>query len=192
MASPHVCGAVALYLGQDSSLSPTAVASKLLENSVINTISNAGSGTSNRMLFYGLRRVYISGSVSAHLENIGDRVFSINQWIGTKGESRRLEGFRIYNLGGGISLEYMAHLEGYGDTRWTSGYVGTRGESRRLEGFAIRMKGVNASKYSVWYEAHLQGGYTSNTFLQKDGAFCGSRGQSRRVEAIRIYITHKI
>ena len=53
MASPHVCGAVALYLGQDSSLSPTAVASKLLADSVTNTISNAGSGTPNRMLFVG-------------------------------------------------------------------------------------------------------------------------------------------
>jgi len=53
MASPHVCGAVALYLGQDSNLSPTAVASKLLADSVTNTISNTGPGTPNRMLFVG-------------------------------------------------------------------------------------------------------------------------------------------
>jgi len=187
MASPHVCGAVALYLGQDSNLSPTAVASKLLADSVTNTISNAGSGTPNRMLYVGQNKPPVTGGlVSVHLQGIGDRVFSLNQWAGTKGQSRRLEGFKIYNLGGGISIEYMVHLQGYGDTRWTSGYVGSKGQSRRLEGFAIRMKGVNANKWSVRYSAHLQG--YGDTPTVRDGAFCGTRGQSRRVEAILINI----
>jgi len=192
MASPHVCGAVALYLGQDSSLSPTAVASKLLANPATNTISNAGSGTPNRMLV-----AHGEIEVLVHIEGIGHKKYSLGAWAGTFGQSRRLEGFmisRFYGytgardtiIGSSISIEYMAHLEGSGDTGWTSGYVGSRGESRRLEGFAIRLKGVNASQWSVRYSAHLQG--YGNTPTVRDGAFCGTRGESRRVEAILVEI----
>ena len=49
MASPHVCGTVALYLGQDPNLSPTAVASRLLADSML----NARSRISNSMFIVG-------------------------------------------------------------------------------------------------------------------------------------------
>jgi len=53
MASPHVCGTVALYLGQDSNLSPTVVALKIRADSNSKKILNSRSGTSNRMLVVG-------------------------------------------------------------------------------------------------------------------------------------------
>ena len=53
MASPHVCGAVALYLGQDSYLSPSAVSLKILADFNSNRNLNSGSGTTNRMLVVG-------------------------------------------------------------------------------------------------------------------------------------------
>ena len=53
MASPHVCGAVALYLVQDSYLSPCAVSLKILADFNSNRILNSGSGKINRMLVVG-------------------------------------------------------------------------------------------------------------------------------------------
>jgi subtilisin family serine protease len=69
MASPHVCGAVALYLGRDRSLSVSAVTSKLLGDSIINRVSNVGSRTPNRMLFVGQRTGSGFGTPSLWIRN---------------------------------------------------------------------------------------------------------------------------
>ena len=131
----------------------------------------------------------IIATVLVHLQNIGDQQFKLGEWAGTKGENRRLEGFEISNLNAGLKLEYMAHLQGSGDTEWTSDFVGTRGFSRRLEGFAIRMTGASADNWSVKYKAHLQN--TGDTESVMDGTFVGTRGQSRYVEAIFVEIVPK-
>lgn len=128
--------------------------------------------------------------VLVHLENIGDAQYSENQWAGTSGQSRRLEGFQIgpSDPTADLSWEYMAHLEGTGDTGWIPAgqFVGTRGQSRRLEGFAIRLTGPQSGNYTIQYRAHLQN--IGNTQQFADGAFCGTRGQSRRVEAILVRV----
>ena len=80
MASPHVCGAVALYLGHDNGLSVSAVTSKLLGDSIKNKISNAGSGTPNRMLFVGRSQKKYDGTYfirSAHGTHI--RIYNYNK-----------------------------------------------------------------------------------------------------------------
>ena len=128
-----------------------------------------------------------------HMEGIGDSIFPEGAVAGTTGQARRLEGFEI-NLDfpiPGLSMEYMAHLEGIGDTSWvTEGqYVGTKGQSRRLEGFAIRLTGSEASNYDVFYEAHLEG--IGNIPIVGNGEFSGTRGQSRRVEAISVWVQPK-
>jgi hypothetical protein len=51
MASPHVCGAAALYLGQDSNLSPNDILQKMLDDSIDGTITNVGSGSPNKFLY---------------------------------------------------------------------------------------------------------------------------------------------
>lgn len=53
MATPHVAGAAALYLSENPSATPAAVASALNGNSTTNKISSAGSGSPNRLLFSG-------------------------------------------------------------------------------------------------------------------------------------------
>jgi len=53
MASPHVCGGVALYLGQDPTLSPKGVVDMLLEDSIANTITSVGIGSPNQFLYVG-------------------------------------------------------------------------------------------------------------------------------------------
>jgi subtilisin family serine protease len=53
MATPHVAGAVALYLARNPSASPAAVHSAIIAASTPNRITNAGTGSPNRLLFTG-------------------------------------------------------------------------------------------------------------------------------------------
>ena len=128
--------------------------------------------------------------VLVHLEGIGDLNFRENEFAGTRGESRRLEGFRlqISPAVADLSMRYMAHLQNIGDVPFVNEgqFIGTRGQSRRLEGFAIELTGAAASNFNVVYMAHLQG--TGDTGFFSNGQFCGTRGQSRRVEGILVRI----
>ena len=51
MASPHVCGGAALYLGQNPNLTPTEILSNMLEDSIVDTITNVGTGSPNNFLY---------------------------------------------------------------------------------------------------------------------------------------------
>lgn len=51
MASPHVAGVAALYLAGNPTASPTDVASALTGSATTNVITNAGTGSPNRLLF---------------------------------------------------------------------------------------------------------------------------------------------
>ncbi|MTE20821.1 S8 family serine peptidase [Streptomyces sp. TRM43335] len=53
MASPHVAGAAALYLGENPSATPTQVAAGLDSAAVTGAISNPGSGSPNKLLNVG-------------------------------------------------------------------------------------------------------------------------------------------
>lgn len=54
MASPHVAGAAALYLAGSPSASPAQVAAALTDNATLNKVTNAGTGSPNRLLYTGL------------------------------------------------------------------------------------------------------------------------------------------
>jgi subtilisin family serine protease len=51
MASPHVAGVAALYLQGNGAASPATVASALIGGSTLNKVTNAGTGSPNRLLF---------------------------------------------------------------------------------------------------------------------------------------------
>lgn len=53
MATPHVAGAVALYLADNPSATPAQVEAALYANATPNKVGSAGSGSSNRLLFVG-------------------------------------------------------------------------------------------------------------------------------------------
>lgn len=53
MATPHVAGAAALYLQGNPSASPATVGSALIANATPNKVTNAGTGSPNRLLFVG-------------------------------------------------------------------------------------------------------------------------------------------
>lgn len=130
--------------------------------------------------------------VLAHVQGIGDTVGREDEWVGTKGQARRLEGFSVnfrepaYTPD--LRLEYMCHVQGVGDTDWKpeGSLCGTRGQSRRLEGFAIRLTGAAAEDYAVVYSCHVQG--LGDRGPYSNGAFCGTRGQARRIEAMNVYV----
>ena len=129
-------------------------------------------------------------SETVHLENIGDVQYRDGEFAGTRGQSRRLEGFQI-NLDrgyGDLRVQYMGHLQDIGDTGWVSDgeFIGTRGQSRRLEGFQIVLSGSMHQFYTVHYMAHLQD--SGDTGWVSEGNFAGTRGQSRRVEGMCVEI----
>ncbi len=53
MASPHVAGGAALYLGANPSASPAAVQTAMKNNATKNKITSPGSGSPNNLLFVG-------------------------------------------------------------------------------------------------------------------------------------------
>jgi hypothetical protein len=93
-----------------------------------------------------------------------------DQFAGTRGQGRRLTGYslRIYPEIPNLNLQYMAHLEGIGDSAWVDGggRLSVGSQSRRLEGFAIRLTGTDAAKYSVSYMVYLS--MISGTNFQSD------------------------
>lgn len=128
--------------------------------------------------------------VLVHLEETGDQSYRENELAGTRGQSRRLEGFQIRfdPPVANLSMRYMAHLQDIGDVSFVNEgqFIGTRGESRRLEGFAIELTGSAAPNFNVFYMAHLQDIGDTNFF--QNGQFCGTRGESRRMEAILVRV----
>jgi uncharacterized protein YjdB len=129
-------------------------------------------------------------TVIAHLQNQGDVVFPAGSAVGTRGESRRLEGFQfnMENLPPLVRLEYRARVAGVGTTRWTSPgtFVGSRGESRRLEGVAFRLVGPLASLYSVRYRTHISN--LGDTPWGADGDYVGTTDGVNGVEAFEMEI----
>jgi subtilisin family serine protease len=51
MASPHVAGAAALYLGANPSATPQQVRDALVNNGTLNRVANVGTGSPNRLLY---------------------------------------------------------------------------------------------------------------------------------------------
>ncbi|MEG4939658.1 hypothetical protein [Microcoleus sp. F4-D5] len=128
--------------------------------------------------------------VLVHIQGIGDRTFGAQEYAGTKGQGRRVEGFQI-NIDPpipGLNVEYMAHVEGVGDTPWIGAgeLAGFRGQAKRIEGFAVRLNGPQADKYDVFYSAHIQN--IGDTDVSSNGEYCGTRGKALRIEGIKVWI----
>jgi Clostridial hydrophobic W len=132
----------------------------------------------------------VSTPVLVHIQGFGDIACSDRDWCGTRGESRRLEGFavRLPSTLKDVQLQYMCHIQSRGDTQWlpSGQFCGTRGQSLRLEGFAMKLSGPGATRFRLTYQAHVQG--LGDTRVFSDGEFAGTRGQGRCVEAIRVAI----
>jgi uncharacterized protein YjdB/beta-lactamase superfamily II metal-dependent hydrolase len=130
--------------------------------------------------------------IKTNIQNNGNVEGNERDWIGTKGQDKRLEAFTIINTSKNktpnLNIEYMCHLQGTGDTEWLNegDVCGTTGEERRLEGFAIRLTGTNAEQYKLRYKCHIEG--SGDSEIKTDSLFCGARGTGKRVEAVWVYI----
>jgi len=126
--------------------------------------------------------------ITAHVEGIGDIGCRDGNWCGTRGESRRLEGFALglAERPADIRLEYRCRMAGKAaDGRWLQEgqFCGTRGQSTALETFAVRLTGSAAGNFTVAYQAHVEN--QGDTPVVKNGEFTIP---SPRVEAIRVWL----
>lgn len=130
----------------------------------------------------------------AHCQNLGwlDPVHD-GQTAGTTGFSTRLEALLIdlrairekypnAKLSGDFHVQNIGtvHL----DNIEPDTLIGTIGKSLRLEAFRLHLTGVPDKK--LYYEAHVQDiGWQG---VRKDGEMAGTTGQSKRIEAVRIWV----
>jgi hypothetical protein len=138
-------------------------------------------------LLVDLETVFIQ--VMVNIRDRGNVTFGDEQWAGTRGEAKPLEGFRLTSQLPGVKLSYMAHIQFTGDTDWKRDgeFIGTSG--RRIEGFAIRLEGDAAPLYEMTYRAHLE--KSGDTRFFKEGEYCGTRLDDRAVEAMWLQIRRK-
>ena len=152
----------------------------------------------------------LDGGISyrAYVQNLGWQSYVADgAMAGTKGQSLRLEAVQIC-LTGAVAekydVYYRTHVQDLGWLGWASndGKAGTAGLSKRLEGIQIHLveKGAAAPgttdrtyvtnkttpNPSVSYTTHVQNfGWQSEV---KDGVMAGTKGQSLRLEAIKISV----
>lgn len=118
---------------------------------------------------------------------------------GTTGASLRLEALMIdtealrkvrgYSK---LQIDALAHIQNVGDVTFENVTkntpIGTIGEDKRLEGLELQVKGLPKNK-KLKFQVHEQDkGWTSVATADSIGAFRGSVGESRRIEAVRIWI----
>ncbi len=135
---------------------------------------------------------------SGHQQSVGDlNTVSDGAILGVTGKSLRLEALCIKkgNALAGLSgdIQCQAHVQSIGNTQWigSGSSIGTKGRSLRIEALRLRLTGDIAEQYDIYYSVHLQGlGWTGwAKGIEGDsevGGWCGTKGLSRRIEAIRI------
>ena len=142
-----------------------------------------GTAKNNNQLWY-----------RAHCQNLGwlDPVHD-GQTAGTTGFSTRLEALlldirKIREKYPNAKLSGDFHVQNIGtvhlDNIEPDTLIGTIGKSLRLEAFRLYLTGVPDKK--LYYEAHVQDiGWQG---VRSDGDMAGTTGQSKRIEAVKIWI----
>jgi hypothetical protein len=134
----------------------------------------------------------ISVNYQSHIQDVGWQGWVSNGIVsGTNGQSKRMEGIRIFlsTVDGGI--EYCTHVQDIGWMDWVSGgnVSGTSGQSKRLEAIQIRLTGNAQAQYDIYYRVHAQD--TGWMDWAKNGESSGTAGFSYRLEAIEIVLVPK-
>ncbi len=114
-------------------------------------------------------------------------------WLGTRGQGIQLASLAVIPMLGGtpgwppcLQIKYMAHVSGIGDTGWYDAPSYVQGGS---EGGAFNLDGTCASTYTVEYQC--QGRGLGDQPLVTGPTFCGTRGQGRRLEAVKLTVRQK-
>jgi hypothetical protein len=112
-------------------------------------------------------------------------------WLGTRGQGIQLTSLAVKPAPSSlatpwpscVTLKYMGHVSGIGDTGWYDAPSFIQGG---LEGVAFKLDGACASSYVVEYQCHVQG--IGDVALMAGPSFCGTRGQGRRLEAVKVTV----
>lgn len=99
-----------------------------------------------------------------------------------------------------VGVAYRGHIQDVGDYpsdgSWVDSpeIIGTEGQSKRIEGFEIKLTGDVPEGMEMRYNVHVQNkGWLYDeddvTNWPKDGAYAGTRGESLRIEAVKIVLT---
>ena len=148
--------------------------------------------------------VQIAVPLLVHLQNIGDRRYDGSAgsfaagFAGTRGESRRLEGFAVLidvpttPLPTGISIRYSVHLVGRRQDEAVvsmGAFAGTRGQSQALGGFTAWLEGPHATLWQLKYYAHVQN--MGDTPVCSGGEYCGTRHSDLRMEGMYMWLERR-
>jgi len=101
-----------------------------------------------------------------------------------------------------MGVEYRAHIENVGDYpleagTWVTGptQIGEKGLSRRIEGLELQLTGDIPAGAKIVYNLHVQdygwlGNIDDPTSWQVGPNYAGTRGESKRIEAIQIELLY--
>ncbi|WP_414151880.1 putative Ig domain-containing protein [Acetobacterium carbinolicum] len=101
-----------------------------------------------------------------------------------------------------VTVAYRGHIQNIGDYPLDGSWVnspepiGTVGQSKRIEGFEIRLEDTVPAGMELRYNVHVENKgwlYDENncTDWPKDGTYAGTRGESLRIEAVKLVLTDK-
>jgi|GEM_PF-1982317 len=101
-----------------------------------------------------------------------------------------------------VTVAYRGHIQNIGDYpldgSWVNSpeLIGTVGQSKRIEGFEIRLGDAAPAEMELRYNVHVENKgwlYNENDCADwpKDGAYAGTRGESLRIEAVKLVLTDK-
>lgn len=136
----------------------------------------------------------------SHVQDLGTLAWVRDgQTSGTTGDALRLEALQIdvealrekkgYS---DVKIDALAHIQNVGDVTYQNigkdTIIGTEGESKRLEGLEFQCTGLPNGK-ALKFQVHEQDkGWSSVATADEIGAFRGSVGEKRRIEAVKIWI----
>jgi subtilisin family serine protease len=124
MATPHVAGAAALYLADNPTASPAAVAAALIANSTPNKITSPGTGSPNRLLFTNVTTVPgtpVLANPGSQTSTVGTAVsLQLSASNGTAPYS-----FTATGLPAGLSISASGLISGTPTTAGTSSVTAT-------------------------------------------------------------------
>lgn len=151
---------------------------------------SGGVDTSEWYADFDTENVGVTIRYRGHVQSFGWMGYVENgAMCGTSGLSKRLEAIEIIPPEG-VTLEVTAHIQSIGDKTYTGitnksvKTIGTTGMGKRIEGIKIKCT-KNTTGKKLKYQGHCQS--YGDTKICSDGEFCGTKGESKRLEAIRIW-----
>lgn len=156
----------------------------LTTTTIVSNPQKAGTAKNNNQLYY-----------RAHIQSHGTlSVVRDGQTMGSTGYGLRMEGFwldtrAIVNKYPNLIISADYHCQKIGDKHINNvkhdSLIGTTGKGLRLEAFRLIAKGLPEG-VKLKYQTHVQGiGWQS---ICESGEWAGTKGQSKRIEAVRIWI----